>query len=530
MLLGTSLDQFAERSDVKLTRLRFFDINDTQEPWGNVDIVGWTVTSVDAPKPTLRACLDEEGYFQLFGPGGRALYRSVIPEAGVFRQGAAGYGYVNRIRAIGSSLYVCGASRQVYRYAFASGGTALSGEFFDIAGPMRQPALTPPPAPSGPEFDAWSARDIVLFNDIGGSADDDIYAVGDETWHFDGHSWTQLQLGSDPEPMHVIKVLDADRILIGGRNGYLYLGNVRDGFRSLVGVDDNATITGLEWFDNRLFVATNQGLRTLDAAARRLLPLDTGLRPALQDAHLLEAKDGVLWSFGYKDLAYWDFRQGDRAWVRVQHPDNPAIGSVKPSRSRARQPPSAHDVASSRATAEQLFAQWQPARGAGPVDLNGLIARVGHKGVGAYVLEQLTPLGLAPEQVLQFARTKRYELTLPQLGLQLELQYTGRKVALADPLINPHLWALAGLTLHSEAPLPGAGWSGPWPGGLDPLRADWTAQANTVWGEPGFRSNTAQTHFIPGSGGTALALMLIHEAGPALERMRIACMGEYIDD
>lgn len=529
VLLATSLDDLADRSDAKLARLRFFDASDKTEPWGNADLAGWHVESAAALSAKVRAIVDEEGQYQLFGPGGKPIYRSTIPDAGVFREGAAGYGYVGCIRAIGRTLYVCGSSRQVYRYVFSDGGPPLAGQFIDIAGAMRQPPLRPPSQPSGPEFDAWSTRDIVVFNDIGGSGETDLYAVGDECWHFNGSTWRQLQLGDDLEPMHVVKILDAQRVLIGGRNGYLFLGNAREGFQSLVGAEDNATITGLEWFDEQLFVATDQGLFTLDVAARRLQRFRTGLKPELQDAHQLQAMDGVLWSFGYKDLAYCDTRNGQRGWIRVQHPDNPPIGSpgaTRHARSAAHSAPT--DAAQRAAGAQQALARWLPPRGQGPVDVAGLISRVGHRGVGGYVCEQLAAMKMAPDAVLQFARTKRYELAVPQLGLTLKLQYTGRKVALADPHAHPELWALAGLELQSDATNANGGWTGPWPGGLQPQHSNWAQQANAIWGEPGFRSSTAQTHFISGAGGAALALMLIHESGARLERLRIECMGEYV--
>jgi hypothetical protein len=43
--------------------------------------------------------------------------------------------------------------------------------------------------------------------------------------------------------------------------------------------------------------------------------------PELQDAHVVDACDGVLWSIGEKDIARFDGKQ----WVRVDHPDNPPI-------------------------------------------------------------------------------------------------------------------------------------------------------------------------------------------------------------
>ncbi len=36
---------------------------------------------------------------------------------------------------------------------------------------------------------------------------------------------------------------------------------------------------------------------------------------------MLEAKHGILWSFGLKDLAWF----GGKRWTWVDHPDNPPI-------------------------------------------------------------------------------------------------------------------------------------------------------------------------------------------------------------
>lgn len=58
-----------------------------------------------------------------------------------------------------------------------------------------------------------------------------------------------------------------------------------------------------------------------DPATRRITSQRTDLKPELQDTHQLEAKDGVLWSFGFKDLACFDGRN----WTRIDHPDNPPI-------------------------------------------------------------------------------------------------------------------------------------------------------------------------------------------------------------
>ena len=58
-----------------------------------------------------------------------------------------------------------------------------------------------------------------------------------------------------------------------------------------------------------------------DPAKKTIEPYATDLSPDLQDTHILEAKDGILWSFGFKDLAWFD----GKTWTRVNNPDNPPI-------------------------------------------------------------------------------------------------------------------------------------------------------------------------------------------------------------
>ena len=106
-----------------------------------------------------------------------------------------------------------------------------------------------------------------------------------------------------------------------GHNGTLLLGNARQGFTELSSVDDNQNFTGVELFGDKLFLASNLGLFIYDPAHKKIERYATTLMPDLQDTHILEAKDGVLWSFGFKDLACCD----GKTWTRVDHPDNPPI-------------------------------------------------------------------------------------------------------------------------------------------------------------------------------------------------------------
>lgn len=292
------------------------------DPWGVRDYESWTIVSLCyLVAYDMRCVLSREGQVRLYGPGGKPDHSYQIPEAGVFGDTATGLGYVNRIRAIGDHLYVCGQSRQVYRFDW-DGSDLSSGVWRDVAGAMRQPPIDEPPDNDDDEaLNAWlDANDAIDLRDIDGSAENDIYAIGDEVWHWDGSVWRQLALPSD-EPLNAIKVIDAQRVAFVGHNGTVLLGNAQDGFTDLSSVDDNQNFTGAEWFQDRLFLASNVGLYTYDPAIKRIERYRTNLQPDLKDSHQLEAKEGVLWSFGFKDLAYCD----GGAWVRVDHPDNPPI-------------------------------------------------------------------------------------------------------------------------------------------------------------------------------------------------------------
>lgn len=286
--------------------------------WNDYD---WTVVSVHHGLQQLRCVLSREGQVNLYGPGGQPDAYFQIRDAGVFGPEATGLGYVNRIRAVGEGLYVCGQSRQVYRFDW-DGQQLAKGQWLDVAGSMRQPPIGDAPTDDdAAAFDDWlDANERIDFMDLHGSAESDLYAVGDEAWHWNGSQWQPLTLPTD-EPLAAIAVVDADTLLFVGHNGTLLRGNARQGFVDLSGVHDNQNFTGVAVFEGRYYLASNLGLFVYDPQIGRIQPCVTGLQPELQDAHQLEAKDGVLWSFGFKDLACFD---GQR-WTRVDHPDNPPI-------------------------------------------------------------------------------------------------------------------------------------------------------------------------------------------------------------
>jgi hypothetical protein len=315
--LFASLSDSLINTDYELSYIFSYDagsIDKTPWRWNDYD---WKVVSVCYESNTeLRCVLSREGQVNIYGPGDDRDHNFQIPEAGVFGN-AADLGYVNRIQVVGTKLYVCGMNRQVYRFDW-NGKDLAKGQWSDIAGAMRQSHFAEPPDDDGEAFDQWlDDSDSIDFVDIAGSSENDIYAVGDQTWHYDGQQWIQLAMPSE-ESLAAIKVLDEKRVVMVGHNGSLMIGNAQNGFTDYSSIDNNQNFIGVEWYKDKLFLASNLGLFTYDLTEKKIKRCATNLNPDLQDAHMLEAKDGILWSFGFKDIAFFDGKE----WTRVDHPDN----------------------------------------------------------------------------------------------------------------------------------------------------------------------------------------------------------------
>ena len=206
-----------------------------------------------------------------------------IKDAGTY----AGKGAVRQIRFIDGSLYVCGTNGQVYRRR----GSAWAH--------MDDGLLNPD----------WD------LNSIDGLAERDIYVVGQRgrIFHWNGKEWREVK---SPTKSHLerVRCVSPDEVYACGHDGVLLRGNHRDGFKLLSSGGEN--FWGLEVFQGKVYLA-GRTLFLFDGEA--VSPLTTGLDPEI-DGYRLDAKDGVLWSFGVNDLAWFD----GKTWTRVQHPDNPA--------------------------------------------------------------------------------------------------------------------------------------------------------------------------------------------------------------
>jgi hypothetical protein len=309
--LAATLDE-SERDD-HFTRLFQFD-EYRKEVWSHHDVerrvINVGLYAIPPKFDYFGICsLSDEGDVEFNTESGPVVEK--IPGAGVFSEGATGWGYMSHLRQIGEHLYACGDGGQVYRRHGPDDWRHVD------TGLLQTPPIT----------------DRLQLNCINGLTEDDIYLAGDfpgpaglegRLFHFDGAAWHQLAI-PPVGYLNAIHIESAERVWICGENGPLLLGNARDGFRNLSRIEDNQLFYSLTLFGGLLYLASNLGLFSYDpthpdAGIREVV---TGLTPELQDAHIVDACDGVLWSIGFKDIARFD---GTR-WERIHHLDNPRIGA-----------------------------------------------------------------------------------------------------------------------------------------------------------------------------------------------------------
>jgi hypothetical protein len=207
-------------------------------------------------------------------------------------QDASDYGSLNRIRQIGSELYICGYAGQIYRRA------KRAWEHFDD-GVLEH------------DVNAMS----VDLQDIDGIDSASIYAVGTggSAYHFDGKRWDRLD---SPTNLHLLRVrcVSNDEVFICGSKGTLFR-ITQSGWEDLSDDEVLDDFWGIEYFNGQLYVAHAGGLMTWDGSGLR--PVDMGTTKSVTTHHL-HARDGVLWSFGIDDLFFFDGAK----WTEVICPEN----------------------------------------------------------------------------------------------------------------------------------------------------------------------------------------------------------------
>lgn len=273
------------------------------DPWSQDDVDTHVIAMCLWPnakgKKRAYVAMSWEGQVEIVLQGADFPSNETIQDAGLHGDWSKDHGYVMDVAAIGKTLFVCGDAGQIYK-RLADDKWVHVDEGLLIEGSTNR-----------------------CFMAIDGLSESSIYVVGvdGEIFHGDGKQWRKIDIRTD-EQLLCIRVFDEKDVVIGGSNGTLLVGNAADGFRDISSVDDNMRISSVERFQGQLYAASNLGLLVYDEERRNLRPVITGLQPELQDANVIQARDEVVWSIGFKDIAYFD---GD-VWKRVDYVSNPKIG------------------------------------------------------------------------------------------------------------------------------------------------------------------------------------------------------------
>lgn len=190
------------------------------------------------------------------------------------------YGVIRDLRFIGSHYYATGMSRQVYRREKIN-------EWVHCDRGVLQEPSTDPEASTG-------------FNSIDGLSEGDIYAAGfnGELWHFQNSQWDKMKSPTQVV-LNKVKVINKDTVFVCGQKGTLFC-KIGEGWQIINQKATTEEFWDLEWFQNKLYVATNQGLFYLNEAGA-LESVNFNVQEKVTCGNL-HANYGILLSVGSKHI------------------------------------------------------------------------------------------------------------------------------------------------------------------------------------------------------------------------------------
>lgn len=195
--------------------------------------------------------------------------------------------WLRDMRFIGNHLYVVGMGRKVYRREGRNRWVRWD------AGCRQDSVLK--------EKDGELVPDLAGFNSIDGLDESDMYAVGfgGQIWRCLNGTWEEI---CSPTNLmfNKVKMIEDDSVFVAGKMGLIFWG-CGSRWREIEHEDTENEIWDLEWFNDKLYVATSDRLYTL-TDMDRLKPVVTGKKRGTF-GHL-HANDGVLLSVGSKHVLW----------------------------------------------------------------------------------------------------------------------------------------------------------------------------------------------------------------------------------
>ncbi|UQY36667.1 hypothetical protein K8U54_09365 [Pseudomonas fulva] len=251
--------------------------------WGYDDMQEWPTVSVTITREPIEQALflSPYGDVRLFGSGQESDEKIRMPDGDPIDRG-----HLRQARTIGRKTFAVGMGRQVYRRDGVDHWTCIDQGIRPAIGETKG------------------------FESIDGFDENDLYAVGwdGEIWHCNGQQWSQKQ---SPTNLVLTRVLCAGdgQVYASGRRGLLIVGR-GDSWQPMEQEDITSDIRDLAWYDGRLYLSTMRGLYTLQGGS--LVEVDFGDDTPATCYHLSVA-DGVMWSFGAKDIMAFD----GSTWTRI---------------------------------------------------------------------------------------------------------------------------------------------------------------------------------------------------------------------
>jgi len=190
--------------------------------------------------------------------------------------GPVSRGQFRELRIIDGHVYATGMGRQVYRR-----NTDGKWERVD-EGVVAQKGVI---AVSG-------------FNSIDGVNENDVWAAGflGEIWHYNGKEWKQHESGTKLNFYKVVAVQPNLVFCVGQKGQVLrYDGN---GWQVLLSDAAIGDLWDAAWFNNALYVVSEKSLYRLQNDSLEQVPAE-----GVNSFGHLHTNEGVLWSFGPKQLA-----------------------------------------------------------------------------------------------------------------------------------------------------------------------------------------------------------------------------------
>lgn len=252
-----------------------------------VDVVAHQDPGWDRPQ---FVALSEEGHVVFQLPQGDMT--EDIPEAGLHRTGAAGWGYMGGLRSIEGDLYAFGYAGQCYRRLPGAGWQRFDEGMRSKVGPV-------------PDL-------IDLCRDAAGT----FWAVDSSFGQIFRRpakgNWEQVPNPAG-EKLYAVTPDPQEGVWIAGRLGSLIRADA-GGLHLVDSEGINDSFFSAVWHEDALWLAGKAGLWRHDG--RQIHVVDTGLSPLLRSTRRLQSVEGVLWSFGPDDLA----RRADGKWARIPYP------------------------------------------------------------------------------------------------------------------------------------------------------------------------------------------------------------------